>query len=962
MKCNSKSMIFISTRIVIITYASLSEGTNSEGQHPDLAARARARNMAPDGKLYNSGRKGELYELKEGLNSSVAKERKTALKRTVAAMTLGKDVSSLFTDVIKNTATDLSMKKLVYLYIINYAKSNPELALLVINTFIKDAHDPHPLIRALAIRTMALIPLDNMVEHLCDPLRSALGDRDAYVQKTAAIAVAKLHDTHPAVVREEGFIDDLQLLLGASNPMTVANAVAALAEIADSSGDPSVIGLSPSSVPRFLAALSECTEWGQVFILDAIATYRPADAEEADAMVERVVPRLQHSNAAVVLSAVRLIVALMPLLDVQEKRDFLSKKMSPPLLSLLSAPPELQFVALRNIALLAVAHADMFNADVKMFFASYSDPLYVKVEKLDILVRLSNASNAEVILAELREYADEVDVAFVRRAVASIGRLVVKQPSIADRAVAKLVELLKARVPHIVEEVAVALADILRAYPGRFDATIAPLCEAAEIIGDPIARTALVWIIGEHAAQIPDIVGVLGEILDSMPDEGAEVQLQILSACFKAYLVHGDAAAAVFQRGAEFATVECVNIDVRERGFLYLRLAEANREDVKKVVLAKKPGINADSHNLDPELLEELLGVLSSLAAVYHKPISEFRGVRERGLAHVPPAGVTQEEDLLGLDGNGQERPSESLSGGLISSPAASNGKKSLGASLLDDLFGSSGGAVSAAAASSAPLTGDSNLAFGAGQIESPGEVLFNSEGLVVRGGLAKDDAGRPAIAMMFENQISAPMARFGIQLDKNAFGLGIVQPLRLPDKVQPHSSQMVKVSLSGNKDADLTKGTHFAVALRYMGTSQAKKVVYFKLDIGDRLDVLLDPNGAMPKAQFLTAWQSLPDSAEQVSSLSMPAHLAFKADSVREIMKQHHIFPVARRTAEGRKIAFYSARIMGPWECTVMCELSMPIPGGPPVGKLASRCILGGAGKPFLDAFSATIARILNT
>ncbi len=55
--------------------------------------------MAPDGRLYNSGRKGELYELKEGLNSSVAKERKTALKRTVAAMTLGKDVSSLFADV-----------------------------------------------------------------------------------------------------------------------------------------------------------------------------------------------------------------------------------------------------------------------------------------------------------------------------------------------------------------------------------------------------------------------------------------------------------------------------------------------------------------------------------------------------------------------------------------------------------------------------------------------------------------------------------------------------------------------------------------------------------------------------------------------------------------------------------------------------------------------------------------------
>jgi vesicle coat complex subunit len=43
---------------------------------------------------------------------------KEAIQKTIMAMTLGKDVSQLFPDVLKNIATaDLDQKKLVYLYL-----------------------------------------------------------------------------------------------------------------------------------------------------------------------------------------------------------------------------------------------------------------------------------------------------------------------------------------------------------------------------------------------------------------------------------------------------------------------------------------------------------------------------------------------------------------------------------------------------------------------------------------------------------------------------------------------------------------------------------------------------------------------------------------------------------------------------------------------------------------------------
>ena len=64
--------------------------------------------------------------------------KREAIKKIIAHMTLGRDVSPLFADVIKSMqTTDIELKKLVYLYLINHAKSQPDLVILAINTFVK---------------------------------------------------------------------------------------------------------------------------------------------------------------------------------------------------------------------------------------------------------------------------------------------------------------------------------------------------------------------------------------------------------------------------------------------------------------------------------------------------------------------------------------------------------------------------------------------------------------------------------------------------------------------------------------------------------------------------------------------------------------------------------------------------------------------------------------------------------
>ena len=44
----------------------------------------------------------------------------------------------------------------------NYAKSQPDMAIMAVNTFVKDCEDPNPLIRALAVRTMGCIRVDKV--------------------------------------------------------------------------------------------------------------------------------------------------------------------------------------------------------------------------------------------------------------------------------------------------------------------------------------------------------------------------------------------------------------------------------------------------------------------------------------------------------------------------------------------------------------------------------------------------------------------------------------------------------------------------------------------------------------------------------------------------------------------------------------------------------------------------------
>lgn len=90
------------------------------------------------------------------------------MKRLLAMMTIGRDVSSFFADVVKNViVNNTEVKKLVYMYLVSYAEQKQELALLSINTFQKDLVHSSARVRANAMKVKNKNKITTLVVDVC---------------------------------------------------------------------------------------------------------------------------------------------------------------------------------------------------------------------------------------------------------------------------------------------------------------------------------------------------------------------------------------------------------------------------------------------------------------------------------------------------------------------------------------------------------------------------------------------------------------------------------------------------------------------------------------------------------------------------------------------------------------------------------------------------------------------------
>ncbi|KAL4364627.1 hypothetical protein HN51_024431 [Arachis hypogaea] len=224
--------------------------------------------------VFRIGTDAHLYDDPDDVNiaplleSKFDSEKTEALKRLLALIAQGFDVSNFFPQVVKNVASQsLEVKKLVYLYLLHYAEKRPNEALLSINCFQKDLGDTNPLVRAWALRAMAGIRLHVIAPLVLVAVGKCARDPSVYVRKCAANALPKLHDLrmeeHTSAIEEI-----VGMLLNDNSPGVVGAAASAFASVC-----PNNFSLIGRNYKKLCEILPDVEEWGQIILIGILLRY-----------------------------------------------------------------------------------------------------------------------------------------------------------------------------------------------------------------------------------------------------------------------------------------------------------------------------------------------------------------------------------------------------------------------------------------------------------------------------------------------------------------------------------------------------------------------------------------------------------------------------------------------------------------------------------------------------------------
>ncbi|KAH0792283.1 Adaptin N terminal region family protein [Histomonas meleagridis] len=581
-----------------------------------------------------------MATLREQLEGNDPYQRKKAAKIVISKMRGGENVQLLFSSILRCVKTDdLELKKLAYLYLVNYSSKESEQAIMAVNTFIQDSQDNNPLIRALAVRNMCRIRLENVAEHMIQPLSRCLKDEDPYVRKTSVFGVVKLYDIIPESVENSSLFKILLSLLNDENPMVVSNTTAAILEINEKRTNPLFL-FNSENIGPILSAATSCTEWCLSLLLDALSKYKPTSVDDASYMIDRLLPFTKQSNPAVVIGAFKCIFLFLGYSNKDPQEVF--EQALPPVISFITTGDnEIQFVILRTISLFVLKYPNSLDKSIRLFFVKYNDPSYIKMEKLDIVMSICKPRNAKLVLGELREYCNFVDVSFVRKSIYAIGQIALKQESFASSCVDILNELFQGKADYAIEEAIIVSCDIFRKYPGKFESILASICSCLDIIKEPKAKVAAIWILGEYCHVIDKVDVFLDPFLDSFHDESELVQLQILSSLVKIYLYKPDLARDQLQFAFNEATKDGNIPDVKNRALIYWRMLSIDVNEAKNIILFDKQNVESSQKQFTDDVLLELIKNIGNVSGVLHIVPSDFV-TREK---YIPEA-----DDFLQID------------------------------------------------------------------------------------------------------------------------------------------------------------------------------------------------------------------------------------------------------------------------------------------------------------------------
>ncbi|KAI7867090.1 adaptin N terminal region-domain-containing protein [Spinellus fusiger] len=613
----------------------------------------------------------KMRNIKRQLDAKNDREKLDGLKRLIAMISKGRDVSEFFPDVVKNVvAQNIEVRKLVYIYLLRYAEQEPDLALLSVNSFQKDLSDKNQIIRAMALRVMSGIRVPVISPIVLLGIKKCATDSSPYVRKTAAHAIPKCYSLDPT--QKEALVDIIATMMKDRSTITLGSTLMAFNELC-----PTRFDLIHPCFRKLCSVLDECDEWGQMAILGVLLRYgrhqflnpnpqtqqnssstmttittrqnrrgfysdtsddeqevpRAIDTADTldpdhDLLLKSCLPLFQSRNSGVVLAVARLFYHLAPAAQ--------ANTMARPLLRLMRSHRELQYVVLSNIAAMAKTRPFMFQSSLQQFYAQSSEPVFIRNTKLDILTSIATETNIEMLLNELQQYIKSQNKDFVAASIQAIARCSTRVPSATDRCLRLLMKLLHSSNDLVVAESVLVVTRLLREPLEDNKRSVMALAKLMETIKVPMARASILWLVGQYAEVMPRVgPDVLRQAVKNFTQETNTTKLQILS--LSAKLICLDPTHTTLDKLNQYVLNLArydLNYDVRDRARLLrvLTLPDPGKEtpgvvflksNLKQILLTEKepPVVK---HDNEPEFTIGSLSLLAGQSLPDYEPLADY--------------------------------------------------------------------------------------------------------------------------------------------------------------------------------------------------------------------------------------------------------------------------------------------------------------------------------------------------
>ncbi|OII73411.1 beta-adaptin AP complex subunit-related protein [Cryptosporidium ubiquitum] len=423
-----------------------------------------------ENELFVDHRRGEVNDLYEKLQDiTLIKDREKRIElfqKAIALMTLGVDVSSLYSLMILASAThDQVEKKIIYLYLTHYAERNSELALLMVNTLRKDSEDEDPVIRSLALRSFSSLKIPIAIEYIEPILRNGLNDSVGYVRKTAVMGCLKFFQYSKNNFLNTNLLETLTYMLDTElDPSTIINLVYVLNEINKETGGAT---FTKQFILKILTNIKSFNEWSQYHILQLIFQNLSSIVQQdqpypLESTIEEQVPSsdvfqilnsleevIRHSSVNVLLISIQIFISLTkayPKLFSQ-----VVQRIKSPLFTHASTSiPEISVIVYSHMRLLfsffsnyskdgifieepnrtfysSSSILSYYYNEYKLLMSRNGDPYYIQDIKLDLIPFLSSEENTKYILEELYHYSYELgNPSLIHKSIYLMSVLIIK--------------------------------------------------------------------------------------------------------------------------------------------------------------------------------------------------------------------------------------------------------------------------------------------------------------------------------------------------------------------------------------------------------------------------------------------------------------------------------------------------------------------------------------------------------